>query len=167
MQIKHKRDGVFEKLFPITLGDNVMMNNGKSIETWKRDLDELLNNIEDNITAINDGISNGHNAQSLWNGNTLLDGSTTLTPSKPLDLCRNGWLLIFRYTGSNNNFNYIYIPKHHLVVSNSGGIKIVLGSASGTYVQKYVYANSNTLSGHSTNSTGGNEKMELVNIYEY
>lgn len=160
MQINYNNNGNFEKLYPITLSGNVKLNNGKNIEEWKMEVDDDFNNIEQKFE--NSLINN-----SLWSGKSLLGSTDIITPTKKLKDCKNGWLLMFKYTGSYHNLNYEYIPKHHLTVGNSGGIKLVLGSASGTYVQKYIYIKSETIAGYSANVENGNEKMELFNVYEY
>ena len=157
MQINYNNNGNFEKLYPITLSENVKLNNGKNIEEWKMEVDDDFNILEE---------KNSENT-SLWSGFSTLSSTDIITPTKKITDCKNGWLLMFKYAGAYNNLNYEYIPKHHIVVGNSGGIKIKLASVSGTYVQKYIYVKSDTVTGHSSNVASGNEVMELFNIYEY
>ena len=167
MQINYNNEGKFEKLYPITLSENVKLNNGKNVEEWKMEVDDDFNNIEHRTSELEQQFENSSINDSLWSGNSLLDSTDVITPTKKLEDCKNGWLLMFKYVGAYNNLSYKYIPKHHLTVGNSGGVKLVLGSANGTYVQKYVYIKSKTITGYSANSTNGNEKIELFNVYEY
>ena len=163
MEINYKDNGDFKKIYPTTLSENVIMNSGKNVEKWKKEVDDDLNKIEDNINLLKAEPTTG----KIWEGNTTLSAGERVTPSKPILDCKNGWLLIFKYVGAHSNFNYEYIPKIHIPITNSGGIKLVLGSANGTYVQKYIYIKNETISGHDTNINNGNEKIELFNVYEY
>lgn len=58
---------------------------------------------------------------SLWSSSALMVGSTTITPSKKLSECKNGWTLVFSdydYDTKKTNdfdFNYYNIPKYHAV----------------------------------------------------
>ena len=167
MQINYNNNGNFEKLYPITLSGNVKLNNGKNIEEWKMEVDDDFNNIEHRTSELEQQFESSLINNSLWSGNSLLDSTDVITPTKKLVDCKNGWLLMFKYAGAYNNLNYEYIPKHHLTVGNSGGVKLVLGSTSGTYVQKYIYVKSDKVTGHSSNVASGNEVIELFNIYEY
>lgn len=167
MQINYTNDGIYNKIYPVTISENVKLNIGKNLEEWKQEVDDDFNNIEHRTSELEQQFESSLINNSLWSGNSLLDSTDVITPTKKLVDCKNGWLLMFKYAGAYNNLNYEYIPKHHLTVGNSGGVKLVLGSTSGTYVQKYIYVKSDTVTGHSSNVASGNEVIELFNIYEY
>ena len=105
MQINYNNNGVFEKLYPVTLGGNVRLNYGKTLEEWKMEVDNDFNILEE---------KNSENT-SLWSGNSTLSSTDIITPTKKITDCKNGWLLMFKYAGAYNNLNYEYIPKHHKV----------------------------------------------------
>lgn len=107
MQMNYKKSGQFEKLYPITLGDNVKLNNGQTLEEWKKQADDLLNNVEDT----------GYNV--LWEGSEVMakkaDGTAQeITISKNLSECNNGWILVFKDAGANSNYSYHYVPNNTL-----------------------------------------------------
>jgi hypothetical protein len=76
------------------------------------------NNNATNITALNTEITNLKKAPTaLWTGaNTMGDGQT-ITPSKKLSACKNGWILIwcgYNTTdgiATNTRFNSVVVPK--------------------------------------------------------
>lgn len=79
--------------------------------------------------------------ESLWSGAALIVGTTTITPSKKLSECRNGWILVWcdydPGVGANNsNFAYAFIPKQ--IASTHNGVNHnfdVLAMYSDTYVR--------------------------------
>lgn len=150
-----------DNLYPKTLSGNVRMNVGMSLEEWKMEVDDTINNIEDTInkTSLNN---------SIWSGNNLLGSTDTVEPSKKLTDCKNGWVLVFSYIYGTNSYNYQYLPKEHLNVAQSArGVKFVLGAPDNAIVQKYVYISNDNLKGHATNTTDVNGKLTLINIIEY
>lgn len=152
MQMNYKIAGQFEHLYPITLGDNVKLNSGKTLEEWKQEVDDLLNAVEDGYTEI-------------WSGNDILGvtGSGITLPST-LSSAKNGWILVFEPAGSASNTNYCYVPKVH---PNGNPIKFIVGGIGGAMYSKYVYIDGATLNGHSTNGESGNEIMALKRVIKY
>lgn len=152
MQMNYKIAGQFEHLYPITLGDNVKLNSGKTLEEWKQEVDDLVNAVEDGYTEI-------------WSGNDILGvtGSGVTMPST-LSSAKNGWILEFAPVGSGSNKNYCYVPRVH---PNGYGIKFVVGGEGGMVYSKFVIIKGTTINGHSTNGASGNEKMALKRVIKY
>lgn len=169
MQINYNNEGKFEKLYPITLSENVKLNNGKNVEEWKMEVDDNLNNIEDEIKNINTRYNDDRKSNILWKGNLLMNTGETVTPSKKLTDCKNGWILGFKFFGDDHSFNYHYIPKEHtqLASVSYGAIKFLNGAPAGAIVQKYLYVYSDKIKGHASNITSGNEKIELMSVIEF
>ena len=157
MQINYKKNGEFEKLYPKTLAGNVLFNNGQTVEEYKQEIDDTINKKEDTF-------------QELWSGENTMGDGVSIKPSKKLSECQNGWLLVFKNDLNNNNFNYAYIPKVHLLVTakpSTEGIKIITGSSGGIISHKYVFFRDTSITGHGSNVTGDNARTVLYKIYEY
>lgn len=152
MQMNYKTAGQFEHLYPVTLGDNVKLNSGKTLEEWKQEVNDLLNAVEDGYTEI-------------WSGSDILGvtGSGITLPST-LSSAKNGWILVFEPVGSTSNKNYCYIPKVH---PNGSGLKFVIGGEGGAVYSKFIVIKGTTLNGHSTNGASGNENMALKRVIAY
>lgn len=161
MQMNYKKSGQFEKLYPITLGDNVKLNNDQTLEQWKKQVDDLLNNVEDT----------GYNV--LWEGSEVMakntDGtSKEITISKKLSECNNGWILVFKDVGENSNYSYHYIPKYHTVnLGASAGMKFIMGASGNVYISKFVFISDTTIKGHRVNGTNGNDVVVLCQVLSY
>lgn len=169
MQINYTNDGIYNKIYPVTISENVKLNIGKNLEEWKQEVDEDFNNIEDDIQNINNRYEDDKKINILWQGNSVAGSGFNITPSKKLSDCKNGWLLAFKLAGNSNNYNYQHIPKEHVSLTSGTdrGVKCVLGSLGGTIVQKYMYIYDDKIIGHSSNSSTENEKMELFSVAEY
>ena len=116
MQMNYKIAGQFEHLYPVTLGDNVKLNSGVTLEQWKQQIDDLFNALEDDDFNV------------MWNGNDILSATTELTMPKKLSECKNGWILVFGDTTQGSNWNYCYIPRTHASMYDySGGVKFIVG----------------------------------------
>lgn len=157
MQMNYKVDGEFEKLYPKTLSSNVKFNNGVNLEEYKKEIDDYINKTQDKF-------------EELWSGEDGIDVTSDIKPSKNLSDCNNGWLLVFKNEWNNNNFNYAYIPKVHLLVTakpSTEGVKIITGSSGGIISHKYVFFRDASITGHGSNVTGDNARTVLYKIYEY
>lgn len=152
MQMNYKKAGQFEHLYPITLGDNVKLNNGTTLEQWKKQIDDLFNDVEDS------------DFNEVWSGTNVMGGSDTITITKPLSDCKTGWILTFKPSNSSQNYNYCYVPKAQ---PTGRGVKFVVGGAGGVVFSKYVVIDNASITGHSANTSGGNEIMQLVTVTSY
>ena len=158
MQMNYKKSGQFKKLYPITLGDNVKLNNGQTLEQWKKQVDDLLNNVEDT----------GYNV--LWEGSEVMGKNTDgtqkkITISKKLSECNNGWILDFKDAGSNSNYSYHYVPKYHMsVLGASEGMKFIMGGSRNAFYSKYLFIGDDVITGHTVNGTNGNDVIVLCKV---
>lgn len=154
--IKYKLNGQFEHLYPVTLGDNVRLNNGTTLEQWKKQIEDLFNQVEDK------------DYNEIWSGSETLDGSKEIVLTKPLSECSNGYILVFKEpSGASGNVNYCYVPKTQSSMYPTFGIKFLVGVRSGGIRSKFIYIEDKKIKGHSSNGTGGNEETVLVKIISY
>lgn len=153
MQMNRKVAGQFEKLYPITLGTNVKLNNGQTIEQWKAYIEDRLNQYENGSVEI-------------WAGTPTILGVTGagFTVSQSINNSRTGWTLVFKPSNSNGNYNYCFVPKVHPA---GGGIKFIVGGSEGSIYSKYIIINGNSIQGHSSNNANGNQIMELIRIISH
>ena len=161
MQMNYKKSGQFEKLYPITLGDNVKLNNGQTLEQWKKQADDLLNSVEDT----------GYNV--VWEGSEVMgkntDGTAAqITISKKLSECNNGWILVFKDAGANSNYSYHYVPKYHTsILGDSTGMKFIMGASGNAVCSKFIFIGDTTIKGHTVNGTNGNDVIVLCKVLSY
>lgn len=152
MQMNYKVAGQFEHLYPVTLGDNVKLNGGLTLEAWKLQIDDLLNAVE------NGGYT------ELWSGADALKSGVTITTSEALSNSPNGWICVFKPSNSSQNYNYCYLPKTH---PENGGVKFVIGGTAGSVYSKYLTIQGNSIVGHTANSDSGNDIMQLIQVLSY
>lgn len=156
MKMQYNKDGSYEPMFPVTLGDNVNLNNGQTLEQWKTQIDDLYNIKEDD------------DYNTIWTGSMAMGGTDEVTTLKPLTECENGWILVFKEpSGASGNVNYCYVPKVQPDLYSSFGIKFVVGVRSGGVRDKFLYIKDLTITGHNSNATGGNEETVLVRVISY
>lgn len=152
MQIKSKIAGNFEKLYPVTLGNNVKLNNGMNLEEWKKQIDDLYNKIEDDYV-------------SLWKGAYTMTGVESITLSKNLRECKHGWILVFKDANYDDNYSYHHVPK--IVLNRTSTLKFIVGASGGAVTSKLIVLTDTKLTGHNANASNGNEKSVLVEVYSY
>ena len=158
MQMRYKKAGEFEKLFPITLGDNVNLNNGQTIEEWKKEVDGFLNDVEDEGYGV------------LWEGSEIMgklpdETAQKITISKKITECKNGWILVFKDAGANSNYSYHYVPKYHMsVLGASEGMKFIIGGSRNAFYSKYLFIGDDVITGHTVNGTNGNDVIVLCKV---
>ena len=153
--IKGKKDGNFEELYPKTLADNVILDNGKSLQELAYEIEELQ---ASNLL--------------LWEGESYPDASQTIKPSKPLKDCLNGWEIRSQsYTkgeGLNRQqFQYRYIRKTHALYDDGRSVRFVLSNAGGAVMQKFVYIYNDKIEGHDFNTEDDNHKLAISGIFEW
>lgn len=110
---------------------------------------------------------------ALWTGGFYMTETHTVTPSKSLSNCRNGWILYFSGYASGvaqaYHWNACYIHKNSQSGMGTLGHNFILGntSTSNSVVQKYIYVRNTTLAGHANNNTNGSQTMVLRGVYEW
>lgn len=155
MEMKYKVAGQFENMYPVTLGDNVRLNDGKTLEEWKQDVNDIENFVKDSST------------KEVWNGSEVMDANTTINISSILSECKNGWILVFKYASSNANYSYHYVPKIHTSIATPNSSVKFLTSQSNTLLVKSLYFTDTTIRGFKTNNSGGNEAVVLIKVFSY
>ena len=166
MQIKYKKSGSFEYLYPKTLSENVEMNSGKSVEDWKKALDEDLANMEEKIEDYSKLIN--RKTTPLWKGEDVAGDSFSIKPDKKLTECFTGWIFCWQKVGTTQQSQYYHVPKYHLdLITTSGGTKMILSTQGSKALHKYLYVTNDSIKGHSSNSSGDEKDLALVAIYEY
>ena len=110
--------------------------------------------------------------KALWTGVALMVGSTTISVSKKLSECRNGWTLVFSdydpATGKENDYDFSYynVPKYHSAHFNGKPLFAPLvssmSSSSVTITTKRLYVYDNQISGHDDNKGSGTTANDVV-----
>lgn len=126
---------------------------------------------------------------ALWNGENngtggyIMNASHTVTPSKPLSMCRNGWVLLWAdYDPDTNQFNnYDFcasvIPKRKPDNTEWSGQAHICALASylknqspydlETIRVKTVHVHDTKLVGHAANTADGRNDIVLRAVYEF
>jgi hypothetical protein len=96
----------------------------------------------------------------LWEGVYFMFGSQTVTPTKKLSQCPNGWVLVWSdYTSGVENdydFNYTFIHKNHGAQYSGKGLYAFVGwGYAPSYTTKYVYVFDDKITGNDTNDDDG------------
>lgn len=144
-------------------------NTGEGLLYLKSGRPFASTNVADyNHVAVRDGVlfidndpvgMMGASYDFLWEGGSYLGESTqgthTVTPSRKMSDCPNGWILIWsEYTvgtgPKNSGWQFTYIPKRFGVLS-TGGVWMPLAGAGGRPIAKYIYISDTTLTGHPRN----------------
>lgn len=151
MIIKNNVNGTWKELYPKTLADNVELDDGRTVQEYKEDVDSRF-----------------PDQTYLWEGGVVLSGSDTVIPSKPLSECSTGWQLVWKRVDGAQQFQYSEIPKLHInIASSNAGTRQVLGESGGRSVHKYFYVSDTDIRGHDSNEDGDNGSIELAYVLEY
>lgn len=108
----------------------------------------------------------------LWMGERYPTETQTVTPSKGIHDCKNGWILRWQgYNpgtgGTETHFQYTYIPKMGIVHANGKGNRVILARQEDTLMYKYLYIYHDRIVGHAQNGAGGNRDMALTGVFEW
>lgn len=121
------------------------------------------------------------NQSPLWEGAYFMNENQTVTPSKPLDQCQHGWLLVWSdyddATSTKNNYNAVTfcVPKKNASGANWNGSSFMCClprevKTDGTFVitAKQVYIYNDKITGFAANNANpANRDVILSAIYEY
>jgi hypothetical protein len=98
---------------------------------------------------------------ALWSGSYYLNDNQTVTPSKKLSECANGWFIVWSdynadtATHANSDLVYSFIPKRLVQGSLSGGWSaFAVPNYSTSIVIKYARVYDDSLTGHANNDSG-------------
>ena len=110
----------------------------------------------------------------LWSGAIYMTGTQTITPSKSLANCRNGWMLAWSdYTnGVANNYDWVFtpIPKSAISAGVNGMHAVVANSnnANAPMLSKYIYVGTGTsIVGQDNNNGADLDNIVLRKVYEW
>lgn len=116
---------------------------------------------------------------ALWTGEYYMIASQTVTPSKSLSECRNGWVLVWSdYNageGSTNaDINTTVIPKRNVTGAKWTGQSMICPIATGlssaaviTMAGKRIYVHDTYLAGHEVNNVSPGNDVVLRAVYEF
>lgn len=108
---------------------------------------------------------------SLWTGGMYMASGQTVTPTKAIADCPNGWCLVWsEYDGTNPqnfDFNYTFVPKWHVASSGGTGVWCLMGLTWDSVNGKYVYVNPTNITGHANNNTGVRNQAVLRAVLSY
>lgn len=121
------------------------------------------------------------NPATLWEGAYFMNENQTVTPSKPLDQCQHGWVLVWSdyddATSTKNNYNAVTfcVPKKNASGANWNGSSFMCClprevKTDGTFVitAKQVYIYNDKITGFAANNANpANRDVILSAIYEY
>lgn len=107
----------------------------------------------------------------LWQGFHHMAGKETVTPSKSLSQCNNGWVLVWSDwddgVGTQDwNFCFTYIPKN-TPWKNGKNHTFPLSAGEDTWAIKTLYVYDTYFRGNDTNKNGGNYDVILRAVLEY
>jgi hypothetical protein len=108
----------------------------------------------------------------LWSGGYYLNANQSITPSKPLQSCTNGWCLIWGdydpATQTNNTYDYVhtFIPKRNAQYNtwhNALMGSYATATTMATNIKQFQFTNT-TITGHDMNSSAnvGNNNADVV-----
>jgi hypothetical protein len=113
----------------------------------------------------------------LWSGMIYVNETQTITPSKPLSACRNGWILVWSdYDpgfGQPNDYDWTFsiVPKTFPNIANGGGayfpIVYDINASSISITGKHLFITDTQITGNSLNDEGSNNSNDVVLRYIY
>lgn len=121
------------------------------------------------------------NQNTLWEGAYFMNENQTVTPSKPLDQCQHGWVLVWSdyddATSTKNNYNAVTfcVPKKNASGANWNGSSFMCClprevKTDGSFVitAKQVYIYNDKITGFAANNANpANRDVILSAVYEY
>lgn len=114
--------------------------------------------------------------RKLYNGNSWVTNTDTITPTLTMDEVAVGWLFLWQPYNTTNGVPYTYdytyylVPKAHTNFNNGRGIVMRLQGAStgqggNDIVYKYVYVSKTTISGTANNGQNNGAKWVLTAVF--
>lgn len=98
-------------------------------------------------------------ATLLWQGGWFMSQTQTITPSKPLSECRNGWVLLWSkyYNGTSQDTDWgeTYISKTFQTTASGNLYRTVNVGFEGKVYSKLLYVTNTQITGHERNSQSG------------
>ena len=116
---------------------------------------------------------------ALWTGNWYVNGGQTVTPSKPLSQCRNGWMLLWSdfdtstNTSNNADFCVTYIPRRNWTGGAWSGqsflvtVPVNATETDDVITVKRLYVSDDSFTGHAHNGVNPRNDVALRAVYEF
>ena len=120
-----------------------------------------------------------NNPSPLWSGTVFMNANQTVTPSKMLSQCKNGWILLWsdydtaNSTATNGDVFASYIPKRCYSGGNWSGhswlvdIPVEASNTAETRCIKKVYVWNDRIVGNAINETSPRNDVVLRAVYEF
>ena len=111
--------------------------------------------------------------QTLWNGGWYMAENQTVTPSKTLSACQNGWVMVWcdydPATGVGNDYNYVfhYIHKNSYLSGKNSLWTCATDGGDNKDFTKLLYITDTNIKGHSGNSSGNGNDIILKYVMEW
>lgn len=106
----------------------------------------------------------------LWSGGLFMSDTHTVTPSKKLSDCPNGWVLVWSEfkdgEALSSGWQFSYIPKKYGSLSAGGSWQPVCGT-SGTTTLKYIYCSDTQVKGHARNDDAPQNTAVLRHVLSF
>lgn len=129
---------------------------------------------------IDNGVWQGWDGPSiqkeLWSGGTtglFMQEGQTVTPSKKLTSCRNGWVLVWSdyddatNKAANYDFHYSYIPKFIATKHNGAGHLFSVPYSPSGSIEKFVNVSDTKLEGNAGNEINSDKDVVLRYVLEW
>ena len=104
-------------------------------------------------------------------GGAYMTADQTITPSKKLSECLNGWVIEWQGfrngKPTNGDYSYTMIPKIHGARHNGAVMSVILVGEGGGIFRKILYVRDNDFSGHSNNGSAPANTAVLTAVYSY
>lgn len=122
-------------------------------------------------TSNNTGTRIIANLEVLWTGGYYMSDSQSINPTRRLDQCPNGWILVWSdYTSGTTNdydFNYTIISKYHGYAFPSTSVWFPIVTDNGVFATKKMYINNQTITGVASNASGNNANTVLRAVLSF
>ena len=149
-----------EGLHFIKSGKEVNSSNKKDYDyMYMRDGGFYVNHDGTPIFKVTDNGRMYYPATMLWSGGWFMSQTQTITPSKPLSECRNGWVLLWSkyYNGTSEDTDWgeTYISKTFQTTASGKLYRTVNIGFQGKVYSKLLYVTDTQITGHERNSQAG------------
>lgn len=131
----------------------------------------------DSVVDFEKGVKDIINSLKLSKGEKLWSGSVyplevEIVPSKKLNACENGWLIVTQsYAGSNIvnpwDFDYHFIPKTPIIAHQLTNTRLLTFAGENTPVFKQIYINNSVITGHKSNGEGVNAGVVISEVWSW
>lgn len=97
----------------------------------------------------------------LWQGAMYMTSAQTVTPTRKITDCPNGWVFAWSdfdapSTANNFDWNYTFVHKSHVAANSGTGVHHVVAAGTGTgqLISKYLYVYTDKITGNDANGSG-------------